>query len=103
MVAAYSGDVATGNCDGQGGRTLAIHKRTPLDSRIAMPSLSRRKFLAAASAAGALAGLELTTRTARAADEPAIAFGLVTYMWGADWDLPTLLANCKKTNVLGVE
>jgi sugar phosphate isomerase/epimerase len=32
-----------------------------------------------------------------------IAFGLVTYMWGADWDVPTLLANCKKTNVLGVE
>ena len=32
-----------------------------------------------------------------------LRFGLVTYMWGADWDLPTLLANCKKTNVLGVE
>ena len=29
--------------------------------------------------------------------------GLVTYQWGADWDLPTLLANCKKANVLGVE
>jgi sugar phosphate isomerase/epimerase len=24
-------------------------------------------------------------------------------MWGAEWDLPTLLANCKKANVLGVE
>src|SRR5256885_9147701 len=23
--------------------------------------------------------------------------------WGAEWDLPTLLENCKKTNVLGVE
>jgi sugar phosphate isomerase/epimerase len=30
-------------------------------------------------------------------------FGLVTYMWGADWDLPTLLENCVKTGVLGVE
>lgn len=30
-------------------------------------------------------------------------FGLVTYQWGADWDLPTLIANCTKTNVLGVE
>ena len=29
--------------------------------------------------------------------------GLVTYMWGADWDLPTLLANCRETKVLGVE
>jgi len=30
-------------------------------------------------------------------------FGLVTYLWGRDWDLPTLIANCEKTGVLGVE
>jgi sugar phosphate isomerase/epimerase len=30
-------------------------------------------------------------------------FGLVTYQWGADWDLPTLLANCEKSGALGVE
>jgi len=30
-------------------------------------------------------------------------FGLVTYQWGRDWDLPTLIANCTKTKVLGVE
>ena len=30
-------------------------------------------------------------------------FGLVTYLWGQDWDLPTLIANCEKTGVLGVE
>lgn len=30
-------------------------------------------------------------------------FGLVTYMWGADWDLPTLIQNCEETEVLGVE
>ena len=30
-------------------------------------------------------------------------FGLVTYMWGADWDLPTLLANCEQAGVGGVE
>jgi sugar phosphate isomerase/epimerase len=30
-------------------------------------------------------------------------FGLVTYLWGQDWDLPTLIANCEKSNVLGVE
>jgi len=30
-------------------------------------------------------------------------FGLVTYQWGRDWDLPTLIANCEKTNYLGVE
>jgi len=29
--------------------------------------------------------------------------GLVTYLWGRDWDLPTLIANCEKTGFLGVE
>lgn len=30
-------------------------------------------------------------------------FGLVTYLWGKDWDLPTLLKNCEAANILGVE
>jgi len=30
-------------------------------------------------------------------------FGLVTYLWGRDWDLPTLITNCEKAGVLGVE
>lgn len=29
--------------------------------------------------------------------------GLVTYQWGADWDLPTLIANCQKTGFRGAE
>lgn len=29
--------------------------------------------------------------------------GLVTYLWGKDWDVPTLIENCKKSKVLGVE
>ena len=29
--------------------------------------------------------------------------GLVTYQWGADWDLPTLIKNCEKTGFRGVE
>jgi sugar phosphate isomerase/epimerase len=75
-----------------------------------MFALSRRAFLTSSALAGS--GLAtsggLTTLLARSAwaarrQEPAIAFGLVTYMWGADWDLPTLLENCRKTNVLGVE
>src|SRR5262245_37178537 len=66
---------------------------------------SRREFLAAVGAGGAACALASAfPRAARAAsEEPAIAYGLVTYMWGAEWDLPTLLANCKKANVLGVE
>jgi len=30
-------------------------------------------------------------------------FGLVTYLWGKDWDLPTLIRNCEKAKALGVE
>jgi sugar phosphate isomerase/epimerase len=30
-------------------------------------------------------------------------FGLVTYLWGKFWDLPTLIRNCEETRVLGVE
>ena len=29
--------------------------------------------------------------------------GLVTYQWGRDWDLPTLIANCERTGFMGVE
>jgi sugar phosphate isomerase/epimerase len=29
--------------------------------------------------------------------------GLVTYMWGAEWDLPTLIKNCRATGFEGVE
>ncbi len=30
-------------------------------------------------------------------------FGLVTYLWGADWDLPTLISHCEQTGLHGVE
>jgi sugar phosphate isomerase/epimerase len=30
-------------------------------------------------------------------------FGLVTYLWGQDWDIPTLIANCEKAGITGVE
>ena len=29
--------------------------------------------------------------------------GLVTYQWAKNWDLPTFIANCEKTGLLGVE
>lgn len=29
--------------------------------------------------------------------------GIVTYMWGAEWDLPTLIKNCAQTGFEGVE
>jgi len=35
--------------------------------------------------------------------KPGMRMGLVTYQWGKDWDLPTLISNCEKTGFLGVE
>ncbi|REK11917.1 MAG: hypothetical protein DWQ37_12910 [Planctomycetota bacterium] len=29
--------------------------------------------------------------------------GLVTYQWGKDWDLPTVIKNCEETGFAGVE
>ncbi len=57
-----------------------------------MQDLTRRTFLAAA--AGALAHAKPTTK---------MKFGLTSYQWGADWDIPTTIANCTKAKVLGVE
>lgn len=69
-----------------------------------MSSTSRRTFLQTTAAAGALAALQPWGAFAAAQEnETAIAYGLVTYMWGADWDLKTLLENCQKTGVRGVE
>jgi sugar phosphate isomerase/epimerase len=71
-----------------------------------MTNPSRRDFLKTSLAAGAaLTAGPLTAAPLRAADRPGakMRLGLVTYLWGQDWDLPTLIANCEKSGVLGVE
>jgi len=66
---------------------------------------TRREFLKSSVVCGA--GLIVTGSLGRptpAMESPTpMRFGLVTYLWGQDWDLPTLIANCAKTGVLGVE
>jgi sugar phosphate isomerase/epimerase len=59
-------------------------------------------------AAGAFAATALTSCSEMpilCARKPGskMRLGLVTYLWGKDWDLPTLIRNCETTNVLGVE
>ncbi|MBN2475126.1 MAG: TIM barrel protein [Pirellulales bacterium] len=72
-----------------------------------MANASRRDFLRHSMAVGAatLAAGPLTAASLRAAERSGskMRLGLVTYLWGQDWDLPTLIANCEKTQVLGVE
>lgn len=64
---------------------------------------SRRNFLQT----GIVAGLGLSfidPFSANSAIKKAqMKLGLVTYQWGKDWDLPTLIANCEKSGLLGVE
>jgi len=57
-------------------------------------------FSASLAAVGPL-GKVLAASQARPGSK--MKLGLVTYLWGRDWDLPTLIANCEKTGVLGVE
>jgi sugar phosphate isomerase/epimerase len=63
----------------------------------------RREFLH--NVAGAAVGLGLGAAAARAAEGPRrpMRFGLVTYQWGKDMDLPTLLDVCTRSGVPGVE
>lgn len=71
-----------------------------------MSQVSRRSFLGTAAIAGSLAAaFPLSIRSAVGQEKKGadIRFGLVTYQWGKDWDLPTLIANCSKAGALGVE
>jgi len=72
--------------------------------------LSRRNFLShslcvatgAATAVGLTScdSLKTAENTKRAGRT---RFGFTTYQWGKDWDVPTLIANCSKAEVFGVE
>ena len=64
---------------------------------------SRRSFLQKSLLAGV--GLSLIDPFSAHAmmKKSKMKLGLVTYQWGKDWDLPTLIANCEKSGLLGVE
>lgn len=70
-----------------------------------MSPLNRRQFLVASGVVAGSALVAGTSASAFAAEKKGgdIKYGLVTYQWAKDWDLPTLIANMKKTGVLGVE
>ncbi len=67
-------------------------------------TISRRTFLNASAAM--LAPLAFPCRSFAApakASQTGMKLGLVTYNWGKDWDLPTVIANCAATGFTGVE
>ncbi|MHC4213018.1 MAG: sugar phosphate isomerase/epimerase family protein [Planctomycetota bacterium] len=71
--------------------------------------ISRRNFLAKVTrTTGSLAALTLSSCTNFNPFKPAVdgnkmKFGLVTYLWAKDWDLPKLIINCRTAEVFGVE
>ncbi len=69
-----------------------------------MFSIDRKTFLKEISL---LAGAAIVSGPALATDplreKSSIKLGFVTYLWGKDWDLPTLIKNCSDTNIRGVE
>lgn len=71
---------------------------------MAMANRDRRTFLKETSL---LAGASLLSPLAFAREPVAvkspIKLGLVTYLWGKDWDVPTLIKNCADTGLQGIE
>jgi hypothetical protein len=70
--------------------------------------LSRRRFLERGFcvAAGTVAAAALPSCNVAgpgAKQRAKTRFGFTTYQWGQDWDVPTLIANCRKAEVFGVE
>ena len=61
----------------------------------------RRHFISTLLGASAAAAVGANAKLTYKGEN--MRFGLVTYMWAADWDLPTLIENCEKTETLGVE
>ncbi len=64
---------------------------------------SRRSFIQKSLIAGAGIALFDPFSVQAMTKKSKMKLGLVTYQWGRDWDLPTLIANCEKTGLLGIE
>lgn len=66
--------------------------------------IDRKTFLQSLSlSAGAMLLPDLTKADSGLWKKPKMKLGLVTYLWGKDWDLPTLIKNCADTQITGVE
>ena len=66
-----------------------------------MPLPNRRQILQL-GAAGALLS-SLSESSSAAPSQSNMSFGLVTYLWGKDMDLETLISSCEKSGLGGVE
>jgi sugar phosphate isomerase/epimerase len=65
--------------------------------------LSRRSFLRKSLAGGIALSVAPNIQACTEPAMPEMRFGLVTYQWGRDWDLPTLIRNCEIAGYQAVE
>ena len=72
--------------------------------------VSRRTFLAQAlqtsagvTSAGILGHAAFLAPAQGGRPAAKTRFGLTSYQWGKDWDIPGMIANCRKAQVFGVE
>ena len=68
-----------------------------------MKNLNRRAFLKRGLLTGGVIWTFNRNLIPSVFSRERMKFGLVTYLWGKDWDLPTLISNCEKAGYLGVE
>lgn len=66
--------------------------------------LSRRHFIQKSLVTGiGMAAIPSFLSAHPSKEDLGMRLGLVTYQWAKDWDLPTIIANCEKTGMMGVE
>lgn len=68
-----------------------------------MVMINRRTFFRRSAVAGLACAASPVGSRLVAARTGGLRFGLVTYLWGRDMDLPTLLAACETSGLLGLE
>lgn len=66
-------------------------------------AMTNRRHFITTTLGGAFAGLASAQEAKLSYKGENIQFGLVTYMWGADLDLPTLITTLEKAEIFGVE
>ncbi len=67
------------------------------------PMTKRRDFIKGVSMTSIAMALSADNLLALTKKRARMKLGFVTYLWGKDWDLPTIIQNCEKTGIYGVE
>lgn len=68
-----------------------------------MKTFNRRQFINTTLGAGAAMAFLKEMPEFGSLAATGMRMGFVTYLWGQDWDLPTLITNCEDAGLLGVE